>query len=107
MSEDSRPFCPECEESLEPEVRDRRGFIRAVGERTAALFALGGVAGQLPAAPDNEAKPRTTERPARPAEGIVREWYASLTEDQKKQVVLPFDHGAGPGQVATRQRIFN
>src|SRR5262249_49784301 len=45
MSENAKPFCPECEEHVEqPDVLDRRGFIRVVGERTAALLAVGGVA---------------------------------------------------------------
>jgi hypothetical protein len=108
MSENTESYCPECAEDFQPETPDRRGFIRVVGERTAALFALGGLAGTVPAAPSSEeSKPKTAERPAKPAEGLVRELYATFSDDQKKQLVLPFDHGAAAGRVASRLRIYN
>jgi hypothetical protein len=106
MLENDRPYCPECEEMVGPEAPDRRGFMRAVGERTAALLALGGLSGRLPTVPAaDQAKP--DPRPAKPAEGLVRELYATFSEDQKKQLVKPLDDGAGASRVATRLRIYN
>jgi hypothetical protein len=108
MSEDRKPFCPECADEPQLETPDRRGFIRVVGERTAALFALGGLAGTLPAAPSTEeTKPKTAERPAKPAESLVRELYSTLSDDQKKQLVLPLDHGGDAGRLPSRLRIYN
>jgi hypothetical protein len=107
MTENRQPFCPECADDPQAEAPDRRGFIRAVGERTAALFALGGLAGTVPAAPSNEETKPKIDRPAKPAEGLVRELYSTLSDDQKKQVVLPFDHGGGPRGVASRLRMYN
>jgi hypothetical protein len=108
MSENSTPFCPECDEGVEPGACDRRGFIRVLGQGTAAALSLGGLATGATAAPSGaEAKPKPTQRPAKPAEALVRELYATLSDDQKQKLVLPFDHGAGRGRVPTRQRIYN
>jgi hypothetical protein len=77
-----------------PAVRGRRGFLQAVGG-AAALAAVGGVR-TLRAA---DAKPK-------PAEGLIKELYATLTPDQKKELVLPYDHDLNDG-VTMRQRTFN
>jgi hypothetical protein len=66
------------------ETMDRRQFTRLVGGSAAAL-AVGGTAAGQPAA-----------KPA-PAEELVREFYAGLTADQRRTVVLPWDHPARNG----------
>ena len=44
---------------------------------------------------------------AKPAEGLVRELFATLTPDQKKAMVLPWDHGAEKGATPTRLKTHN
>ena len=39
-----------------------------------------------------EEKP-TTKLSVKPAEGLVKELFSTLSEDQKKKLVLPFNHG--------------
>jgi len=97
MSEQRQPYCPECDESF-----DRRDFIRVVGTGTAAVLATGGV--QAVRAADEPAK---KERPAKPAEALIKELYADLSAEQKAKVVLPWDHGADKGNIPTRLRMEN
>ncbi len=83
MNEDLKPYCPECEE---PGALDRRGFIRVLGAAPVGLAALG--AAGLPSA----ARAKPALRAAKPAEALIRELYSTLSDDQKKQVVYPWDH---------------
>jgi hypothetical protein len=108
MSEETKTFCPECADSVEPEGIDRRNFLRAVGGHAAALLALGGAGGvsRLVAAEPAPAQSKI-DRPAKPAEDLVRELYATLSADQKKEIVLPWDHGSGGQSLPTRLRMFN
>ncbi len=46
-------------------------------------------------------------RAAKPAEGLVRELFATLTADQKLAMVLPWDHGADKGGIPTRLKTHN
>lgn len=100
--ENSRPYCPECEGLFQQEESlDRRGFIRVVGQSAAVAAALGSVAAR-------PTKLRAEDRPAKPAEGLIRELYATLTPEQKPNVVLPWDHGSEGGKATpTRMRMFN
>jgi hypothetical protein len=103
MSVNEEIFCPECEEAYtfpEPAV-DRRKFIRVVGQGTAALTALGAVAGTTGPAPA-AAPPRK-----RPAEDLIRELHAGLSEAQKRRVMLPWDHGKARGRRPTRLGMYN
>jgi hypothetical protein len=85
---------------------DRRGFIRSVGG-TASLLAVGAVAGQAPRV-WADPKPAPANRVARPAEELIRELYTGLTDEQKRTVVLPWNHGAGNNnQIPTRLRMVN
>src|SRR5262249_13803758 len=52
------------------------------------------------------ATPAPTAGP-RPAEALIRELHDSLSDEQKRAVVYPWDHGAGAGRLATRLRFFN
>lgn len=44
---------------------------------------------------------------AKPAEGLVRELFATLTPEQKKEMVLAWDHGAEKGGTPTRLKTHN
>ncbi len=110
MPDHANASCPECADSFEGrESFDRRDFIRVVGGQAAALAALAGgagAAGRVFAAED--AKLKKVKRPVKPAEDLVRELYASLSSDQKKDVVLAWDHGSEGGKRRpTRLRMFN
>jgi hypothetical protein len=91
MNETNEPRCQECEDP----TLDRRGFIRVVS--TAAVAATAGV----PAI----ARARRADQPAKPAEALILELFSSLDEQQKKSVLLPFDHG--PKTAPTRLGMYN
>ena len=101
MSEYQKPNCPEC---TDQDGLDRRGFFRTVGGGTATLLAAGSVAGLAPRA---VADAPQANRAAKPAEALIRELYTGLTNEQKSQVVMPWNHGAATNQIATRLRMFN
>jgi hypothetical protein len=102
MSSNQEPVCPECAEIFEPmEAVDRRDFIRVVGATAATAMVSGAAmpaAGQAPAQAPNPA-PAQPKAP-RPAEALCRELFAGLSADQRRQLVLPWDH-------ANRLRIYN
>jgi len=100
MSVKERQNCPEC---TEQEAMDRRSFMRTVGGTTTAL-----AAGSL-AAPRvwADAQPAPANRSAKPAEALIQELYTGLSNEQKQQVVMPWNHGAGPNQTPTRMRMYN
>jgi hypothetical protein len=97
---DAAPYCPEC--AFGPDAAlARRDFIRLVGTSAAAV-AVAGTAAPAVRAADKPAKA------AKPAEGMIRELFAGLSADQKKQVVLPWDHGAkGGSAIPTRLGMYN
>jgi len=93
MLRQSKYYCPECDEGFElPPVRSRREFLLAVG----AAGVAAGLAG----------RGQAEEKAAKPAEGLIRELHATLSADQKKALISPYDHGASEGR-PTRQRTFN
>ncbi len=103
MSENPKPYCPECEE---PEALDRRGFML----NTASLLAAGTVAGSaspLLAQAQGRAQAPAQPRQAKPAEAMIQELYNGMTQDQRRTLVLPWDHRQGNNQYLTRQRMFN
>lgn len=101
MSENLNPVCPECGDSVErPEAFDRRNFIRVVSAGAAAITA--GL-GALPRLAAEETK--KFERPEKPAEALVKELFSTLSAEQKKQVVLPYDHKTGGS--LTRRGMYN
>ena len=53
------------------------------------------------------AAPDEKVRAAKPAEALVREFFATLTPEQKAAVVMPWDHGAEKGGMATRLKTHN
>lgn len=91
------PSCPECDRGpAAPPALDRRRFLRAVGTSAAALAA----AGVLPTP-----KARARSEAAKSAEGMVQELVAGLSADQRKKLVLPWDHKTGG--TPTRLGMFN
>ena len=104
LNEESKSFCPECVEPTQtpqaPSNVDRRSFIRVVGGGAAAVAGLGVVG--LP----KLGRAEDTVKAAKPSEALVKELYASLSADQKKSIVLPWDHGADKG-IATRLKMYN
>jgi hypothetical protein len=102
MAEIESPYCPECDDAFdfpEPPPVDRRSFFRAVGGAAAAV-ALGAAA--APAADSTK-----DEKKAIPAEDLVKELFSSLKEEQKKKVVLPYDHGKTNSKRPTRLGMYN
>lgn len=108
MAEFESLSCPECAEAFDfpapppathaPAAVDRRDFIRVLGAGAAAAT----VGAPLLA---DTAKP---ERKPRPAEELIKELFAGLKDDQKKKVVLDYDHGTRGGKgLPTRQRMVN
>ena len=98
---EQQPFCPDCTDG----ALDRRNFFNAVGGTAVTLVGLQAVSsaprvlGQAPAAQAPAA------RQAKPAEALIRELHSTLSDDQKRRVVLPWDHG-GAGS-PTRLRMYN
>jgi len=105
MAEIESPYCPECDDAFnfpEPPPVDRRSFIRVLGG-TAAAVALG-AAGSVQGARRDETK---TEKKLKPAEELIKELFSTLKDEQKKKVVLPYDHGGGKGGRPTRKGMYN
>lgn len=102
MLEFPQPYCPECDD-VETTDLGRRNFLRTVGGTAVTLAALH----SIPAAPRAVATP-SLRRAEKPAEALIKELYASLTADQKPELVYPWDHGAPGGKgVPTRLRTYN
>jgi len=101
MSE-TKLHCPECESAApEADALDRRNFILAVGGTAVTLAGLEAVVRPTPVLAQAPA------RTAKPAEALIRELFTGLTEEQRRQVVLPWNHGADNNQPATRLRFYN
>lgn len=87
---DPTPSCPECAAgpTAGPVLR-RRDFFRVVGA-SAAVVAAGGLT------PLQTARAARAARQAE-AEGLVFELFKSMSDDQKKKLVRPWDFGAQSG----------
>jgi len=119
MCIEETPYCPDCIEpapvhaeemsacTWQPEATDRRTFMRMMGGGAAAMLALGAGAGTFAAekaTAAGKAASSVKAVSAKPAEDLIRELYAALKPDQKKKLVLPFDHGKGK---PTRHGMYN
>jgi hypothetical protein len=105
MAEFESPYCPECDEAFQfpdPPAIDRRNFLRLVGGSAAAV-ALGtaGLRADTPAV-----APQPAKKPS-PAEELVKELFGTLSADQKKSVVVPFDHRKNTTSRLTRLDMYN
>jgi hypothetical protein len=106
MSENAKPSCPECDEQFDPQDGvDRRDFLRLTGQ-AAAVLAVGGAA-TVPAVARAADTTRPPERVTRPAEALIRELWAGMSADQRRQQTLPWDHRETNSRYLTRQRMFN
>jgi hypothetical protein len=93
MLNETKYYCPECDEGFVlPQVRSRREFLTAIGA-TAALAAVG------------TRRIRAADAPPRPAEELIRELYSTMSADQKSELVLPYDHGTEGHP--TRKKTYN
>ncbi|MBI3821853.1 MAG: DUF3500 domain-containing protein [Planctomycetes bacterium] len=102
MSENPQVICPACDDPLaEYPSLDRRHFIHTVGGGAAALLVGGATAsaGGTTAAP--------TPRLIKPAENLIHELFRGMSAEQKTQVVYPWNHGGGAGQLPVRLRMSN
>jgi hypothetical protein len=82
---------------------DRRSFMRMAGG-SAAVIAAGSAAAPRVWA---DAKPAPANHVARPAEALVQELYSGLSNEQKRQVVMDWNHGAAADRLPTRMRMYN
>lgn len=105
MSEQPTPLCPDCVELDLESTLARRDFLKVVGVGTAGVVAAGALPGATLADPPQAAPARQ----AKPAEALVRELYNSLSQDQRRTLVLPWNHGVGNnGQgIPSRLRMLN
>jgi len=104
MNEQAKVVCPECTDSVSVDPVDRRKFMKVMTGGAATLLAVGGLSTSVATAfPD---PPATPKRP-RPAEDLIRELFGTLTDEQKRTVHLPWNHGAGGMNLPTRQRMVN
>ena len=96
--------CPECSEGAAPlSGLRRREFIRAVAG--GAVGMLGGSA--LLSSTSAFAAPSAKLAAPKPAEGLVRELFSTLTPAQKKAMVLPWAHGSENGRTPSRLNTHN
>ena len=97
MNEPMEPSCPECQGPVDAmPTLDRRNFIRVVGGSVAALAAG---TRTLPAAD------QAPQKAAKPAEALLQELFAGLNDEQKKSIVLPFDHGKNGIYIAGSESV--
>jgi hypothetical protein len=104
LNEESKSFCPECvQQPQEPLATGvgRRDFIRTMSAGAAALAGVGAIG-----LPRLGRADEVATKAAKPSEALVKELYASLSADQKKTVVLPWNHGADKG-IPTRLKMYN
>jgi len=99
MSELRKPACPDCDGI------DRRAFLSTMGG-AAAVAGLGSIPA-VARADEPAAKTPPPARQAKPAEALVKELFTGLSDEQKRQVVLPWDHKQGNNNLPTRLRMYN
>src|SRR5688572_30981254 len=81
MLRESKYYCPECDDGRDHDyVPSRRQFLRAMGG-AAALATVG----------SGLARGDEVKSTPKPAEGLIKELYATLNDEQKKTLVLPYD----------------
>jgi hypothetical protein len=101
MSHRQSRACPECVEPVGSSL-DRRDFIRTISTGVAGV-----VAGASLLSPSRIlAAPTATSSNTKPAESLVQELFATLTDDQKKAMTFAWDHGAESG-MPTRLKTYN
>ena len=102
MYKESEFYCPDCDNGFDaPQPRNRRDFIRSTA--TAAL-AFGAAPASLAAQGEGvkPVKPGQTK----PAEDLIRELHATLTDEQKAKLVFDWDH-TGKNKKPARLGAYN
>ncbi len=102
MQENEKVYCPECEDITEV---SRREFMRFASIAAAAGSVAGAVT--IPAvarAADAPAAAKAETRNEKPAESLIKELFSTMSDEQKKELALPFDHG---GNNPTRLGMYN
>ena len=102
MSE-QQPYCPECETTEEP--LDRRSFFNVAAGTAVTLAGLQAISSGTRALADAPAAPRNKQ--AGPSEALIRELHSTLSESQRRQVCLPWNHQLPDKPYLTRMRFFN
>ena len=105
MLNESTYYCPECDDGRDHRgTPSRRDFIRTLGGGTVALLAGGVLSTRLLAADPTAANRK------RPAEELIRELHASLSQSLRAELVYPWDHQSdgAPTRLGTfNQAVFN
>ena len=102
MNEQQRINCTDCDA---PDGVGRREFLLAAGGVAATLAGLQLMPSRAMAQAPAAATPAV--RAARPAEYLVQELFASLSDEQKRRVVYDWNHGNANNQTPTRKRMYN
>jgi hypothetical protein len=98
--------CPECDHGPQANpILGRRDFIRVVAG-TAAAAAVGGLPVAAPLSPLARAAKARAEKKAA-AEALVFELFGTMDADQKKKLVLPWDHKAANQPLPARLMTAN
>ncbi len=86
---EQQPYCPECETIEEP--LDRRSFLNAAAGTAVTLVGLQAV----PTARAVADAPAARATQSKPSEALIQELHSTLSDEQKRQVCLPWDHRSG------------
>ncbi len=95
--------CPECESFDDVEALElrRREFLKVGGAAALATIGTATINTVTPSVSKAEDAPAAASKPTKkPAEGLIRELHASFTPEQKKELVLPWDHARGNGKLS-------
>ena len=104
MCEVETRICMDCGTEPDSEL-PRRRFLQAVGAGTA--FAVAGPSWSSATLAFDEPAP-VRRAAAKPAESLIRELHSTLSDDQKKRLVLPWNHGAGgKSKTPSRHGMYN
>jgi len=105
MTEQEKIQCPECDTS---EGVDRRNFLMSVGGTAVTLASLEAIPQTAKVLGAQQAAPAAqTVRNVKPAEVLVRELYQGLSEEQRRRVVLPWNHVMENRTIPTRKGMYN
>ena len=99
MSENLNNDCPECV--------DRRDFVRVLGGTAVTLTGLEFVRSNNIALAQPAATPPAAPRAAKPAEALIRELFQGLSDAQKRDVVMPWNHRRPNTNIDTRLGMYN
>jgi len=104
MNEQDKVQCPECEA---PDSVGRRQFLMTVGGTAVTLASLEAVPQVLKAQAAAQPAAQPAARTTKPAEALIRELYQGLSADQRRRVVLPWNHTMPNNTIPTRLRMYN